>query len=90
VGLPIAEDACTWLLASVECTIPVICDVGISTWGLAGAMVWISYKENEGLKSEKTDGRKLRPQIMQVMDIFHKKVHIVMWFLYMNGTRYWI
>ena len=56
VGLPIAEDACTWLLASVECTTPVICDVGISAWGLAGAMVWISYKENKCLKSETETG----------------------------------
>jgi len=56
VGLPIAEDACTWLFASVECTTPVICDVGISACGLAGAMVWISYKENKCLKSETDTG----------------------------------
>jgi hypothetical protein len=36
---PMAEECCMWLLASAGCTTPVICDVGISTWGLAGAMV---------------------------------------------------
>jgi hypothetical protein len=56
VGLPIVEDVCAWLLASVECTTPVNCDVGISAWGLAGAMVWISYKENKYLKSETETG----------------------------------